>query len=167
MSELVLTDLETLQQALSKHVGIVSAKARKQQSLCKVMMCFASSSPFDVIPVSSKAVHHFPYPTSDVTVITQTVRQLAEQMFKPDVRYYKVGVGLVDLIDGKHAQIDWLNPNPDDPRLMKVLDGLNQRYGRDSLFVAAQGTVEKWAMRRERLTPQYTTKWGDIPVVRC
>ena len=60
-----ITDLETLQQALSKHVGIVSAKARKQQSLCKVMMCFASSSPFDVIPVSSKAIHHFPYPTSD------------------------------------------------------------------------------------------------------
>lgn len=162
-----ITDLDTLQQALSKHVGIASAKVRKQQSLCKVIMCFASSSPFDAIPVSSKAVHHFPYPTSDTTVITQAVRQLAEQMFKPDVRYYKVGVGLVDLIDGKHAQIDWLNPNPDDPRLMKVLDGLNQRYGRDSLFVAAQGTVEKWAMRRERLTPQYTTKWGDIPVVRC
>lgn len=162
-----ITDLATLQQALSKHVGIAAAKARKQQSLCNVMMCFASSSPFEVHPVSSKAIHHFPYPTSDTTVLNQAASILANQMFKPDVRYYKIGVGLIDLIEGKHAQLDFLNPEPDDSKLMDIMDNLNHRYGTDSLFLAAQGTVEKWAMKRNRLTPQYTTRWQDIPIVRC
>lgn len=162
-----IIDLPSLQQALSKHVAIASYKARQQQSLCQVLMCFAASSPYDAYPVNDKCIHRFAYPTSDTTVLTKTVMAMVEQMFKPDVRYYKIGVGLIDLVEGQHTQMDWLNPEPDDPRLMKVLDGLNQRYGRDSLFVAAQGTVEKWAMRRERLTPQYTTRWGDIPVVRC
>ncbi|MEL6117815.1 DUF4113 domain-containing protein [Photobacterium sp. SP02] len=25
----------------------------------------------------------------------------------------------------------------------------------------------RWAMRREFLSPQYTTKWRDLPRVRC
>lgn len=88
-------------------------------------------------------------------------------MFQQGERYYKIGVGLLDLMEGKHAQIDFLNPKPDDPRLMAVFDGLNQRYGTDSVFLAAQGIEHKWAMRREMLSPQYTTRWGDLPVVRC
>ncbi|WP_083758339.1 DUF4113 domain-containing protein [Shewanella halifaxensis] len=25
----------------------------------------------------------------------------------------------------------------------------------------------KWGMRREMLTPQYTTRWKDIPLIKC
>ncbi|SQD80686.1 protein of unknown function [Moritella yayanosii] len=50
---------------------------------------------------------------------------------------------------------------------MAVFDVLNQKYGRDTLFLGAQGIDKKWAMRRNMLTPQYTTKWLDLPKVRC
>ncbi|WP_153448282.1 Y-family DNA polymerase [Vibrio algicola] len=162
-----IVDLHSLQQALSKHTAIAAYKARQQHSLCKVLMCFAASSPYDAKPVSHKMVHSFAYPTSDTTVLTHTVMAMAKAMFQQGERYYKIGVGLLDLMEGKHAQIDFLNPKPDDPRLMAVFDGLNQRYGTDSVFLAAQGIEHKWAMRREMLSPQYTTKWGDLPVVRC
>lgn len=162
-----IESLEELQQALSKHVGIAAMKARQQGSLCRVLMCFAASSPYDVNPVSDKAIHRFAYPTSDTCVLTHVVMKLAESMFKPNVRYYKIGVGLVDLVSGKHSQLDLLNPQPENTKLMQVFDGLNHRYGRDCVFLAAQGMEEKWAMRRDRLTPQYTTRWGDIPMVRC
>ncbi|WP_425439639.1 DUF4113 domain-containing protein [Photobacterium proteolyticum] len=33
--------------------------------------------------------------------------------------------------------------------------------------MAAQGTEQKWAMRRKLLTPQYTTQWADIPSIKC
>ncbi|HGH6051967.1 TPA: DUF4113 domain-containing protein [Vibrio mimicus] len=29
----------------------------------------------------------------------------------------------------------------------------------DTFFLAAQGITQKWAMRRDMLTPQYTTCW--------
>jgi len=48
-----------------------------------------------------------------------------------------------------------------------VFDQLNQKYGRDTLFLGAQGIDKKWEMRRNMLTPQYTTKWLDLPKVRC
>ncbi|WP_424532012.1 DUF4113 domain-containing protein [Shewanella sp.] len=44
---------------------------------------------------------------------------------------------------------------------------MNHRYGSDTLFLGAQGTQQKWAMHRDFLTPQYTTDWRHIPIIRC
>lgn len=162
-----ITDLESLRQALAKHANIASSKARQQKSLCKVMLCFANSSPFDEKAVTRRVVHRFAYPTSDVTQITKAATLLAEELFCEGVRFYKIGVGLLDLTDGKHEQSDLFNPMPNDPKLMTVYDSLNQRYGSDTLFLGAQGIAQKWSMRREMLTPHYTTKWQDLPVIKC
>ncbi|EJR5448673.1 Y-family DNA polymerase [Vibrio cholerae] len=162
-----ITDLESLQQALCKHANIASLKARKQKSLCRVMLCFANSSPFDSLPVARRAVHRFAYPTADVTHITLAASRLAEQLFQQDVRFYKIGVGLIDLVDGLHEQPDLFNLTPNNPKLMNVYDTLNNRFGNDAIFLAAQGITQKWAMRREMLSPQYTTRWKDLPKIKC
>ncbi|HAS6194647.1 TPA: DUF4113 domain-containing protein [Vibrio vulnificus] len=162
-----ITDVESLRQALCLHAGIASRKARKQSSLCRVMLVFASNSPFDEKPVSFKAIHRFAYPTSDVTQITFAASRLANEVFHEGVRFYKFGVGLLDLQDGRHEQKDLFNPCPNDEKLMAVFDSLNQRYGDGAVFLAAQGIGSKWEMRREMLTPQYTTRWRDLPKVRC
>ncbi len=162
-----IEDETLLRQALCHHAGIASRKARKQQSLCKVLMCFASSSPFDDAPYNRRVVHRFPYPTADVTQITQVVSELTAQLFSEGVRFYKVGVGLLDLVDGRQEQADLFNPAPNNTPLMSVFDGLNQRFGQNTLFLGAQGIEQKWQMRRQLLTPQYTTSWTDLPQVKC
>jgi DNA polymerase V len=162
-----ITELSTLQQALSKHAGIAALKARQQRSLCKVMLCFASNSPFDEKPLSFRFIHHFPYPTADTHQLVKVANEAAKGLFKEHVRYYKIGVGLIDLVSGQHQQHDLFNPEPNNQLLMSVFDALNQRYGRDTVFVAAQGIEQKWSMRRDMLTPQYTTRWKDVPRVKC
>ena len=162
-----ITELSVLQQALSKHAGIASQKARQQGSLCKIMVCFAASSPFDDNPASFRMIHKFPYPTSDATQITKVAMQLGNDLFQHGVRYYKIGVGLIDLVDGRYEQPDLFNLAPTNDKLMAVFDRLNQKYGRDTLFLGAQGVDKKWHMRRNMLTPQYTTKWQDLPKVKC
>ena len=162
-----ITELGTLQQALSKHAGIAALKARQQRSLCKVMLCFASNSPFDEKPLSFRSVHNFPYPTADTHQLVKAASDAAVSLFKEPVRYYKIGVGLIDLVNGQHQQYDLFNPEPNNQPLMNVFDALNQRYGRDTVFVAAQGIEQKWSMRREMLSPQYTTRWKDVPRVKC
>ncbi len=162
-----ITDVLSLKQALCKHAGIASHKARYQGSLCRVMTCFANSSPYDDKPVSRRAIHRFPYPTADVTQLTQVASQLAQELFEEDVRFYKIGVGLLDLTDGKQEQPDLFNPTPNNPKLMSIYDTLNHRFGSDTLFLAGQGIEHKWGMRRDMLTPQYTTKWRDLPKIRC
>ncbi|MBB1319887.1 Y-family DNA polymerase [Shewanella sp. SR43-4] len=162
-----ITDFESLQQALSKHVAIASSKARKQGSNCKTMLIFASNSPHDERPVSYKAIVHFPCPTNCTIELTKAMSEAAPKLFREGIHYYKIGIGLIDLANEKHNQFDLFNPPKANPALMHTLDDINQRYGSDTMFLAAQGIEHKWSMRRDLLTPQYTTKWLSVPSIKC
>lgn len=162
-----ITAFDQLQQALSKHIGIAAAKARKQGSVCKTILIFAASSPHDAMPMSFKSVVHLPCPTNNTIDLSKAVSKAAKALFREGVRYYKIGVGLLNLSSEMNSQLDLFNAPTADPALMNVLDRLNGKYGRDTLFLAAQGTEQKWAMRREFLTPQYSTKWHCLPRIKC
>jgi DNA polymerase V len=162
-----IVDYDLLLQALSKHIGIAAAKARRQGSHCKTMMLFASNSPYDEHPVNFKVLVTFPCPTNCTTEFTQAMSNAAPSLFRLGVRYYRIGVGLLDLSTQKHTQLDMFNTSNANPALMQALDGINQRYGTDTLFLAAQGVEQKWSMRRDLLTPQYTTDWKSLPAIKC
>ncbi|QDF75795.1 Y-family DNA polymerase [Shewanella marisflavi] len=161
-----ISDKTSLLQAITKHVAIAAAKARQQGSLCKTLLVFASNSPFDDRPTGFKITLPLEIPTNDTCELIETAVHYSSLRFQPGVRYYKVGVGLVELCSEKHFQQDLFN-QPKSPTLMKVLDCINARYGTDSLFVAGQGVAPKWQMKRDLLTPQYTTQWSDIPRIKC
>lgn len=162
-----ITDLHSLTEAIAKHCGIASRKARGQHSLCRTMVVFAGNSPFDARPVSKKVIHQFAYPTADVTTITKVASELTKQVFAEGIEYYKIGVGLIELVSGEHEQGDLFNPKPNNDKLMRVFDGLNTRFGSSTLFLASQGIEQKWDMRRERLTPSYTSDWKALPKIKC
>lgn len=162
-----ITDIDTLQQALCKHAAIAATKARQQGSSCKSMLVFAANSPYDEKPRSFKNVVHFPYPTDSTVELSTAVSKVVKQLFRPGVRYYKVGIGLIDLACTTNAQLDLFNTSASNPALMRIYDDINQRYGTDTLFLAAQGAEQKWSMRRDLLTKQYTTKWDCVPQIKC
>ncbi|MCG9698479.1 Y-family DNA polymerase [Shewanella sp. Isolate11] len=162
-----ITCYQDLVQALSKHAAIVAAKARQQRSHCKSMILFANNSPHDALPVNYKTIVEFPCPTNCTAELTRAVSAAAPKLFKPGVRYYKIGVGLLDLASESYQQFDLFDVPQGNPQLMQALDGINGRYGRDTLFLAAQGIEQKWAMRRDMLSPQYTTRWRCLPKINC
>lgn len=61
--------------------------------------------------------------------------------FQQDVRFYKIGVGLINLVEGQYEQPDLLNLN--NPKLMNVYDTLNNQLGSDTVFLAARGISQK------------------------
>ncbi|MPW37316.1 Y-family DNA polymerase [Vibrio sp. B1Z05] len=161
-----ITAIEVLKQALAFHAATVARKARQQNSSCSVLMVFANTSPFDDVPQSFKCTYQFEFPTNDTSRITQAVTLLATRLFRPGVQYYKIGVGLVDLVSDNQRQGD-LFAEPENPALMKTLDNLNLQFGRESVFLAAQGTTHEFKMKQNFLSPQYTTKIKDLPKVLC
>ncbi|QYJ99751.1 Y-family DNA polymerase [Shewanella psychrotolerans] len=161
-----ISDKASLLQAITKHVAIAAAKARQQGSLCKTLLVFASNSPFDERPAGFKITLPLELPTNDTCELIEKAVRDSSLRFQPGVRYYKVGVGLVELCSEKHFQRDLFN-QPKSPALMVALDCINARYGTDSLFVAGQGVAPKWQMKRDLLTPQYTTRWSHIPKIKC
>jgi len=161
-----ITTIDQLKQALAFHAGIVSRKARSQNSSCTFLTAFASNSPFDNLPQSYKGIHRFDHPTNCSSQITSAVTSIANLLFRPEVEYYRVGVGLIELVNEKCSQKDFF-AIPDNPVLMQTLDKLNGRYGNGTVFLATQGTSQEWQMKREFLSPMYTTKFKDLPKIQC
>jgi DNA polymerase V len=52
---------------------------------------------------------------------------------------------------------------------MKVMDEINTRFGNAAIRSAASGTQDSkqaWQMRSNNRSPNYTTKWDELPVAR-
>lgn len=65
------------------------------------------------------------------------------------------------------GELDLDDPGADRTPLMEALDGLNDRYGRNTVSIASGGVAgdkRRFSMKRERRTPEYTTRWEDVPV---
>lgn len=51
--------------------------------------------------------------------------------------------------------------------LVATLDEVSRRHGRGALKFAAEGIKQGWQTKRENLSPRYTTRWDELPVVRA
>jgi DNA polymerase V len=163
-----ITDFEELRSALASHAEVVATKLRKQKSLTSSMTLFATSSPHDTEDYFRKSYfYHFAVPTNDTRNILKVIEIAMSQLYKPHVRYYKCGVGLMDLHNEELFQYDLFTPSNDNTKLMACMDTINARYGRSTVHIAAKGFEQKFAMRRAFLSPQYTTKLSDIPKIIC
>ncbi len=161
-----VSDKSSLLQIMTGLITIAAAKARKQGSLCRTLLIFASNSPFEERPAGFKDILRPLTPTNNTCELTELIRHAVDLRFREGVRYYKVGVGMLDLCSEEFFQQDLFN-KPHNSGLMNTLDSINARFGTNTLFVAGQGTSPQWEARGEALTPQYTTEWADIPQIQC
>ena len=138
------------------------------------LLVFAHTSPFRPGPrFSSSVVVPLRRPTADSRLLVQAAVMGITQVYQPGFQLSKAGVMLLDLMPDTVCQGE-LNLEPEDAkdktRLMIAFDVINDRFGRGTIHIGSAGVQDanrSWGMRQERLTPQYTTKWSDLPVVRA
>lgn len=58
---------------------------------------------------------------------------------------------------------DDTQPRSNSNHLMKVVGGVNHS-GLGKVWFAGRGIAPEWQMKREMLSPAYTTRWNDLPV---
>ena len=163
-----VTDKRDLHKALVGHCESAMRKLRRQKSLTKAMTVFASNSPHDDTAYYRKSIYHpFAVPTMDTRIVTNALPAIIDKIFKPGVCFYRCGVGIVEIIPAANYQADLFSINEDNPKLMNVLDAVNGRYGKSTLQVASKGFDKKHEMKRLFLTKRATTRWSDVPQIKC
>jgi DNA polymerase V len=45
---------------------------------------------------------------------------------------------------------------------MKAMDAINRRFGRDTVMLGSSGIKPKWSLRREMLSPCYSTDRNEL-----
>ena len=155
-------------EAISVYAARAAEKLRAQQGLALDMHVFAHTSPFKPNFHSISDVVKLPYPTDDTRIITALARETIMRLYSPGHAFLKAGVGLTRIVSRRHHQFDLLHPGQPErsDRLMAVIDRVNRLEGKGTLFLAAQGVSKPWYMRQAYTSPQYTTKWSELPLVR-
>jgi len=169
-----VTELADLIEAISEFASRAAEKLRRQSSLAGQILVFAHTSPFRPGPrFSRNVVVPLRQPTADTRLLVQTAVMGITQVYQSGFQLSKAGVMLLDLMPNTVCQGE-LNFEPEDAkdktRLMIAFDAINDRFGRGTIHIGSAGVKDanrSWGMRQERLTPQYTTKWSDLPVVRA
>jgi DNA polymerase V len=175
-----ITELSQMQQAVSEYVHRASEKLRSQNSKAKQLTVFIRTSPFsnhNQDPFySNSATGVLISPTHDTRDFLHLAGELLKRIWKDGYRYAKAGVMLADFYDEGIEQLqlftDAANGGVNEeapvyranPALMTVLDEINHS-GKAKVFFAAKGLQQDWAMKRQLLSPAYTTKWAEIPKV--
>ena len=164
-----VTQFELLREAVCEYATRATEKLRKEQQQAKVLTVFIRTSPFkDNEPqYSNSASGELLIPSCDTRDFIELANHLLKRIWKDGFRYAKAGVMLSDFYDPGMFQpglFDDVSTRSNSQQLMSVLDTINQS-GAGKVFFAGQGTKKDWSMKREHLSPAYTTRWDQLPRV--
>lgn len=165
-----VTQFELLREAVCEYATRATEKLRKEQQQAKVLTVFIRTSPFkDNEPqYSNSASGELLIPSCDTRDFIELANHLLKRIWKDGFRYAKAGVMLSDFYDPGMFQpglFDDVSTRANSQQLMSVLDSINQS-GAGKVFFAGQGTKKDWSMKREHLSPAYTTRWDQLPRVK-
>ena len=167
------TEFAAVFEALSSHCARACEKARAQNLVAQRLYVFVRSNPFrsDLKIYTNGIDCSLDAATADTSMVIKIARICLEKIFKEGIYYKKVGVMLQELVDKTRLQQNLFNPKNGEQinkneELMMVLDQINHRYGRHTLKIASEGTVQVWKTRSEMRSPCYTTKWAELAQVR-
>ncbi|STV81205.1 DNA-directed DNA polymerase [Klebsiella pneumoniae] len=166
-----ISTYEEMRQAICLYASRAAEKLRGEHQYCRFISAFVKTSPFALNEPyygNSTSVKLLT-PTQDSRDIITAATKCLDAIWRDGHRYQKAGVMLGDFYSQGVAQLNLFDdnaPRQNSEKLMEVLDHLNAKDGRGTLYFAGQGIQSAWQMKREMLSPRYTTRFSDLPVVR-
>lgn len=165
-----VTTYEAMRQAVCQYAERAAEKLRGERQFCRHIAVFVKTSPFAVNEpyYGNVASEKLMTPTQDTRDIIAAAVKALERIWVNGHRYAKAGCMLNDFTPTGVSQLnlfDDIQPQGNSNQLMKVLDGINHS-GLGKVWFAGRGIAPDWQMKREMLSPAYTTRWEEIPVAK-
>ncbi|EIE3222525.1 Y-family DNA polymerase [Salmonella enterica subsp. enterica serovar Typhimurium] len=164
-----ITTYDAMRQAVCQYAERAAEKLRGERQYCRHISVFIKTSPFATEPYyGNVAGEKLLTATQDTRDIIAAAVRALERIWRDGHRYAKAGVMLNDFSGSGIAQLNLFDeqpPRPHSQELMKVVDGINHS-GLGQVWFAGRGIAPQWKMKREMLSPAYTTRWTDIPIAK-
>ena len=166
-----VTQLEDLSESVAYFTTRAAEKLRHDGSVAASLCVYVRTNPFkeDEPQYQRSMIVPLCQPSDDTTKLVNAALTGLKVIYRRGFRYKKSGVLLMGLQSKGTVQVT-LFDNPaklaKSDSMMSVMDAINRKMGQRSMTIAASGIRHRWAMRRERKTPNYTTDWNELPVAR-
>lgn len=165
-----ITEYQDMHEAICNYAARGAEKLRGERQYCREISAFIRTSPHDPAhPYFGNAAScKLLTPTQDSRDIINAAIQCLDKIWRPGYRYMKGGIMLGDFFDQGVAQLnlfDQFQPKANSDKLMETLDMLN-KSGKTKIWFAGQGIQKTWSMKREMLSPAYTTRFSELPIIK-
>lgn len=166
-----LEDLAPIREAVASYCTRAAEKLRAQGSVCSQLRVSIRTGMFnpDEAKFANGVAIRLPYPTDDTRQLIQAANRALDAAYRPGFSYAKAEVLLLDLCARNEHTLDLFadqQPESSD-RVMQVLDSINAKWGRSTIRPGAVPTDPQWKMRREFLSPTYTTRLDELWQIPC
>ncbi|MDQ8052250.1 MAG: Y-family DNA polymerase [Pedobacter sp.] len=164
------TKLEKIEEAVAMHAATVALKLRQQQSMGLQLTVYLRTNKHNV-----KHDQHYPsltikmpFAANSSHELTKIALQVLRAIWQPGFNYLKTGVRITGIIPAGEVQANlfYTYGNERQQGIATLMDDINNRYGRGTLRLAAEGFDKTWKMKQDYLSKQYTTNWKDLIVTK-
>jgi len=160
---------EELKEAVVTHCLNAAEKIRADEQLVKSVIVFIRTSPFDKhLFLSRSEKIDLAISTDDSMILSRACVDALKKIFVKGYRYQKAGVVFLGLINNnEYGQNLFIDKNSQKSNsLMKAIDSMNVKFGRNSLTLADSGVGHCWKMRRDHSSKIDTSHFDFLPTVK-
>lgn len=177
----VIRNSHQLESAVASFTATAAARLRRQNSVCSGVVTYLrtkkhvreaeTESHENATTRRLATLTPLPEPSADTGQLITAALNGFNRIHDPDFAYEKAGIVLVGIQDIAAWQLSLLEGSGKDRdksvRLMGAVDNLNKLFGPGTVWHASQEEARaKWRSKRERVSPAYTTKWSDLPMLK-
>lgn len=145
-------------------------KLRKHQLTANAVTVFVSTDRFRPIPFeyANSGTFTSAYPTDSTSEIQEWGIETLKRIYKEGFEYRKAGVILSGLLPTEKLTKRMFNEEKfqQHHRLMKAIDEINRKFGKDTIRFGRFEGEEFWQMKQLRKSQSYTTNWNELMKVK-
>ena len=165
-------DLRTIECALVQYAELAVERLRSQKSECGAVSIYISTCNYysenPEEQYSNGVLVELERMTSYTPDIVKAAKAALPHIFRTGYGYKTIMVTLMNLLPASFQGDLFTNLNEDlkHRNFMNSLDKITKKYGRERLTLAKSLEQHGWEMKREFLSPCWTTRYGDFPKIR-
>jgi len=165
----LIEKLNYLEEVISNYGSRVAEKIREEGLVAQSMSVFVLTNNFNKREkqYSNSIKLQLPFPTNDSIKIVQCALEGVRQIYRSGYRYKKVGIILYELNKASEIRGLFDVSRTQSETMMKTIDQINFKYGESTIKLASEGVKKIWSMRREKVSPCYTTRFDELMEVQC
>jgi DNA polymerase V len=165
----VIDSFDELAEAVAAHASRGGEKLRREGLAAQAVHVFILTNVHrpDRPQYNGEGSRELLTATSFTPVLVAEADRVLRQIYRPGYKYVKAGILLTGMVEESHnVQLHLFRPVPLEKQrsLMKAVDRLNSRYGRNVVRTGTMGVGARWDMHRNLKSASFTTNFADVPL---
>ncbi len=162
----MVSELKVMEESVSTFANRVGQKLRRQKSNCTSLTVFIHTNQFRAdLKQYYKTKHvQLPFPTNDSGELIKWAVFALRAIYIQGYQYKKSGIIINEITPEHSFQTSLFEPadNATKVKLNSVIDKINKSFGHNIVKYGIMGNGNDWKLRRNMLSPCYTTRLSDI-----